>query len=150
MTAFRNVYLEELERIQDRINTLFEQAVLATGYDDSEGGVPGTWAPPIDLLESADAFVLLAELSGVRREDLDLTIEERRVELSGRRHPLPESPNFLRMERSYGPFRRTFDLSEAIDVERASAEFRQGVLRIQLPKVRPSGARAITVQEGTL
>jgi HSP20 family protein len=133
MSAFRNLYLEELARIQDRVNTLFEQAVLATGYDQ-RGGAPGTWAPPADLIESAERYVLLAELPGVRREDIDLGVQERRLELSGRRNPLTDNPNFLRLERSYGPFRRAFDLAEPIDVEAVTATFAQGVLRVELPK----------------
>jgi HSP20 family protein len=145
MTTFRNVYLEELARIQDRINTLFEQAALTAGYDERSAGAPGTWSPSIDLVESGEGFVLLAELPGVRREDIDLSIEERRLELAGRRQPLAENPTFLRMERSYGPFRRAFEFNEPVDVARVTAAFSHGVLRIELPK--RNARREIPVQE---
>ena len=108
MAPLKKAYLEELARIQDRINGLFEQAFLPAEYEDGEGGAPGTWAPAVDVLETEDSYLLFAELSGVRREDIQLQVKERRLELSGRRQPLGENRNFLRMERSYGPFRRTF------------------------------------------
>jgi HSP20 family protein len=148
MAPLKKIYLEELARIQERINSLFEQALLPSDYEDTEGGfgLPGTWSPAVDIIETEDAYLLFAELPGVRREDLQLQVRDRRLELSGRRQPLGENRNFLRMERSYGPFRRTFDLGVPVDSERISAAFEQGILRVQIPK-RPAGATQIAVGE---
>jgi HSP20 family protein len=137
MSPLRKVYLEELTRIQERIQELFDQSLLSSGYADPEGGQPGTWPPAIDLLETADAFLLFAELPGVRREDIDLSISDRRLELSGQRHLPGQGHNFLRMERSYGPFRRVFDLGVAVDADGCTAGFEHGILRVHLPK-RPA------------
>ena len=134
MAPLKQIYLEELSRIHDRINNLFEQALLSSEYEDREGGLPGPWAPSVDVLETEDAYLLFAELPGVRREDIQLQIQERRLELSGRRHPLGENRNFLRMERSYGPFRRTFDLTVPVDSDNITASFQHGVLRVHIPK----------------
>jgi HSP20 family protein len=134
MTAFRNLYLEELARIQERINGLFEQAMLASDYEEGGGGLPGTWAPAVDVVETAEAYLLFAELPGVRREDLQLQVQHGRLELSGRRLPFTENPNFLRMERSYGPFRRVFELGAPVDVDGVTANLAQGVLRVRVPK----------------
>jgi HSP20 family protein len=131
MAPLKKIYLEELTRIQDRINSLFEQALLTS---ELEGGLPGTWAPAVDVLETEDAYLLFAELPGVRRDDIQLQVRDRRLELSGRRQTLGENRNFLRMERSYGPFRRTFDLGEPVDVDGIAAVFEAGVLRVQIPK----------------
>jgi HSP20 family protein len=131
MAPLKKIYLEELTRIQDRINSLFEQALLTS---ELEGGLPGTWAPTVDVLETEDAYLLFAELPGVRRDDIQLQVRDRRLELSGRRQTLGENRNFLRMERSYGPFRRTFDLGEPVDVDGIAAFFEAGVLRVQIPK----------------
>lgn len=131
MAPLKKIYLEELTRIQDRINGLFEQALLTSEF---EGGLPGTWAPAVDVLETEDAYLLFAELPGVRRDDIQLQVRDRRLELSGRRQTLGENRNFLRMERSYGPFRRTFDLGEPVDVDGIAAAFEAGVLRVQIPK----------------
>src|SRR5436305_10459161 len=110
MAPLKKIYLEELARIQDRIDSLFEQALLTSDYEDSEGGLPGTWSPAVDVLETEDSYLLFAELPGVRREDIQLQVRDRRLEISGRRQPLGENRNFLRLERSYGPFHRNFDL----------------------------------------
>jgi HSP20 family protein len=134
MAPLRNIYLEELTRFQDRINGLFEQALIAAELEEREAGAPGSWAPAVDVIETADAYLVLVELPGVRREDVQLQVRERRLELSGRRQPPGEHRNFLRMERSYGPFRRAFDLGAPVDADGVTAALAQGILRIHAPK----------------
>jgi len=146
MAPLKKIYLEELARIQDRINSLFEQALLTSEYEDREGGLPGTWAPAVDVLETEEAYLIFAELPGVRRDDIQLQVRERRLELSGRRQTLGENRNFLRMERSYGPFRRTFDLGAPVDVDGITAAFDQGVLRVHVPK-GSAGATQVEIAE---
>ena len=143
----RKNYLDELARIQQRINALFEQALLSTELEDRELSAPGFWSPAVDVLETEDGYSVHAELSGVRREDIDLQAEERRLEISGRRQPAEEHRSFLRMERSYGRFRRVFELAEPIDVEAISAQFERGVLRVSVPKRRSEGVKIIPRQE---
>lgn len=143
MGSIKPIYLEELSRLQDRINVLFEKALLPAEYDDLEGGLPGTWSPSTDVLETEDSYVILAELPGVLRDDIQLQARDRRLELSGRRQPLGEKGNFARMERSYGPFRRVFDLGASADVDRVTADFDRGILRIRVPK---TGTRRIEVE----
>jgi HSP20 family protein len=146
MAPLKKIYLEELARIQDRINSLFEQALLTSDFEDPEGGLPGTWAPPVDVLETEEAYLVFAELPGVRRDDIQLQVRDRRLEISGRRHPLGENRNFLRMERSYGPFRRTFDLGAPVDTDAITAAFEAGVLRVLVPK-RPRGPSQVEITE---
>lgn len=134
MAPLKKIYLEELARIQERINSLFEQALLPAEYDEREGGLPGTWAPSVDVIETEDAYHLYAELAGVRKEDIQLQVKDRRLELIGRRQPLGENRNFLRMERSYGPFRRSFDLGTPVDADGITAAFERGILKIHIPK----------------
>jgi HSP20 family protein len=146
MAPLKKIYLEELARIQDRVNSLFEQALLTSDYEDHEGGLPGTWSPAVDVLETEDAYLIFAELPGVRRDDIQLQVRDRRLELSGRRQCPGENRNFLRMERSYGPFRRTFDLGTPVDVDAIEAAFEQGVLRVQIPK-RRNGATEVQIAQ---
>src|SRR5262245_5314113 len=146
MAPLKKIYLEELARIQDRINSLFEQALLTSDYEEREGGLPGTWAPSVDVLETEDSYLIFAELPGIRRDDIQLQVRDRRLEFSGRRQCLGENRNFLRMERSYGPFRRSFDLGAPVDVDGITANFEQGVLRVQVPKQR-NGATEIEIAE---
>jgi HSP20 family protein len=147
MAPLKKIYLEELARIQDRINGLFEQALLTSDYEDHEGGLPGTWAPAVDVLETEDAYLIFAELPGVRRDDIQLQVRDRRLELSGRRQTLGENRNFLRMERSYGPFRRAFDLGAPVAVDGIAAAFEAGVLRVHIPKLPAGGAQVEIVEE---
>ncbi|HEX4965857.1 MAG TPA: Hsp20/alpha crystallin family protein [Thermoanaerobaculia bacterium] len=148
MAPLKKIYLEELGRIQDRINSLFEQALLTSDYEDHEGGLPGTWSPAVDVLETEDGYLIFAELPGVRRDDIQLQIRDRRLELSGRRQPLAENRSFLRMERSYGPFRRTFELGSPVDAESISAGFEKGVLRVHVPKLQGEATQVTIGEEG--
>jgi HSP20 family protein len=146
MAPLKKSYLEELARIQDRIHDLFEQALLPSEYDEREGGLPGNWTPAVDVIETEGSYLLLAELPGVAREDIQLQVKERRLELSGRRLALGENRNFLRLERSYGPFRRTFELGAPVDESAISASFERGILRVVIPK-RPAGATAVKIED---
>ena len=147
MAPLKKIYLEELARIQDRINGLFEQALLTSEYEDREGGLPGTWAPAVDVLETEDAYLIFAELPGVQRDEIQLQVRDRRLEISGRRQTLGENRNFLRMERSYGPFRRTFDLGAPVEVDAISAAFEAGVLRVLVPKRQAGGVQVEIAEE---
>lgn len=149
MAPLKKIYLEELSRIQERINSLFEQALLPAEYDEREGGLglPGTWAPAVDVLETEDSYLLFAELPGVAREDIQLQVKDRRLELSGRRRSPGESQNFLRLERSYGPFRRAFDLGVPVDTEGIAAHFDRGILRVAIPKRRAGGVAVPVTEE---
>jgi HSP20 family protein len=146
VTGFRKSYLEELGRIQERVQSLFEEVFLRAGVaDDTAGGpeiLPGSWSPAVDVLETTDAFLLDAEVPGVAAEDVELTVEGRRLQLAGRRRPLPADRAFARMERSYGPFRRSFELPQAVDADRISATLEHGVLRVKLPKHGPGTSRS--------
>lgn len=147
MAPLKKIYLEELSRIHDRLNSLFEQALLTSEYEDREGGLPGMWAPSVDVLETEDAYLIFAELPGVRRDDIQLQVKDRRLELSGRRQALGENRNFLRMERSYGPFRRTFELGAPVEVDGITAAFEAGVLRVHVPKRKAAGGTPVPIAE---
>lgn len=144
MSGYRKGTFDELSRIQERVQSLFEEVLLRSGVDDATAGggahLPGSWSPVVDLLETDRAFLLYAEVPGVERADIDLTVEGRRLELSGRRRPLDAEMAFARLERSYGAFRRTFDLPAAVDADGIEAALEQGVLRVTLPKSEPESA----------
>jgi HSP20 family protein len=107
---------------------------------------PAGWTPPVDLLETTDAFVITAELAGMRREDLDISIEEDRVTLSGaRRERSVACEQYHRVERGHGSFRRTFQFATAIDAPRVTADLRDGILTITCPKSPDQATRRIHV-----
>ena len=107
------------------------------------------WAPAIDVYETAAAYVVTAEVPGVGRDEIDLAFEEARLTLSGRRadrHTSAAGVHFHQVERSYGSFTRTFEFPGRIDVERVTADLKDGVLTVTLPKAPPASPRRIDVK----
>ena len=129
-------YLDELTRIQEQLNALLDRVMRSSEIEDAGREAPGTWSPIVDVLETEDGFRVYAELPGVQRADIDLTLRQRRLELSGHRRPDSGDGGFSLVERRQGPFHRVFELGEDVDPETISAEFQSGVLAISLTKGR--------------
>lgn len=107
--------------------------------------------PAVNLYETADAYVLTAELPGVRREDIHVGLEGKVVTLHGERrieYPKDAKTSVHRLERQSGSFRRAFELPVAIDADKVEAVHRNGVLMLRLPKAPEHRARQINVQAG--
>ena len=119
----------------------------------SEGFLPGreasetetVWAPPVDVYEDDDGLVLVADLVGVRREDIDLRIDDTSVTLEGER-ARAESSSGIRLERPAGRFRRSFRIGIPVDPSGARATYREGVLRITIPRAAPGGRARVRVE----
>jgi HSP20 family protein len=110
---------------------------------------PDAWSPAIDVYETADAFVIAAEVPGVSRDQIDLAVEDMRLTIRGHRtdrHERTDGRHFHQIERGFGSFVRTFEFADKIDAERVTADLTDGVLTIALPKVPPPPARRITVK----
>jgi HSP20 family protein len=106
---------------------------------------PAGWQPPVDLYETADAYVLTAEIPGVDRDDIDIQTGEGRLTLSGMRRERPMAcEQFHRIERGHGSFQRTFQLPLPIDPAGVTADLKDGVLTIRCPKADPA-TRRITI-----
>jgi HSP20 family protein len=120
---------------------LHEQIGQLVGTD-----APG-WTPPVDLYETANEFILTAELPGLPRDQIEISVEDSRIVIRGER-PTGQVPceQYHRVERGHGRFSRAFALPEAVDVERVSADLKDGILTIMLPKAADRGARRIAVR----
>jgi HSP20 family protein len=110
---------------------------------------PG-WTPPVDLYETAVAFVLAAELPGLSREQIDIHAEAHLIVIRGHRNSRPAGSDvsceqYHRVERGHGHFSRAFTLPDPIDVEAVSAELRDGILTVTLPKVSDRSPRRVNV-----
>lgn len=108
-----------------------------------------SWAPPIDVYETSDAYVVTAELPGLTRKQVDLAVEESRLTIQGRREARPASGDavhYHQVERGHGAFRRVFEFAEKIDGDRVLADLADGVLTITIPKVPPPPPRKIEVR----
>ena len=105
------------------------------------------YRPSVDILESADGVVLLADLPGVKPDGIDLHVEKGQLTLNAKVEQRNRHPHkLLRREYGVGDFQRTFNLSDAIDVENISAELNNGVLTITLPKTEAVKARKIGIK----
>jgi HSP20 family protein len=107
---------------------------------------PAGWQPPVDLYETADAYVLTAEIAGVNREDIDIQTGDGRLTLSGVRQDRPMAcEQFHRLERGHGSFQRTFQLPQPIDHSAVTADLKDGVLTVKCPKLPASSTRRIPI-----
>lgn len=137
--------MRELATMQDRMNRIWGN-VLERGTEDvtSRG-----WVPPVDIYENeAREIVLKAEVPGLRREDIDLTVEHTTLTIRGERRRDETIPNERchRMERQYGPFSRSFTLPHTLDASRVRADYRDGVLTVTLPLREEARPRQIEVE----
>jgi len=109
-------------------------------------GHPMVFNPPIDIFETAEGLVLLADLPGVTLETLELQVQDNRLTLFGRVNwDLPPQARLIRQEYPVGHFLRSFILSDEVDHDRISAKLNQGVLEVVLPQLKRSEPRRIQV-----
>ena len=147
MSIVRYDPFRDLRSLQDEVNRLFSTNV-SRAFGDDEGIARGAWNPTVDIYENKDQIVIEAELPGMKREDFDLSFENNVITLRGERRfeKKDESDNYHRVERSYGSFTRSFTLPPTVSGEGIAAEYRNGVLRVTLPKREEIKARRIEIQ----
>ena len=135
----------DLRNLQDEVNRLFSTNISRSFGD--EGISRGEWIPSVDIYENKDQIVLEAELPGMKREDFELTIENNVLTLRGERRfeKRDDSDNYHRVERAYGTFSRSFTLPQTVSGEGATAEYKNGVLRVTLHKREEVKARRIEI-----
>jgi HSP20 family protein len=141
--------LQSFEEFRIRARHLFEERVSA-GYGSCPTST-GEWTPAVDVYEAGDRIVLVAELAGVRREDVRLEVRDDVLTLSGTR-PFDRSgrpaESYQRMEVAYGAFERSFKLPCPVDEGGVTAVLRNGVLTVTLPRGDRPGGRRIEVGAG--
>ena len=104
-------------------------------------------APDVDIFETKDGYVLQAEIPGVSRAGLDISVDNNQLTIIGRRSPADLKAGLLHRESSDADYRRVFELDPAIDTARIDAKVDQGVLTIQLPKSERVKPRKVTVSD---
>jgi HSP20 family protein len=106
---------------------------------------PQGWAPPVDLCETADAFIVTAELPGLSRDQVRIEVQDGRITLQGRRDARVPCEQYHQVERGHGEFARSFPLPQGVETEAIRADLRDGVLTIIVPKVAQQGPRRVDV-----
>lgn len=139
--------LNELVNLSKRLNGLLDRR-RSPGGDNEETMASADWAPVVDIVESEQEFMLLAELPGVQKHDVKLSVQDGILTLTGQREQDKDTKGirYHRTERAYGRFARTFALPEFVDEQKLSAEFRDGLLRVRLPKSEKAKPRSVEVR----
>jgi HSP20 family protein len=107
---------------------------------------PSGWIPPIDVYETAEEYVITAELPGLGRNDVQIQVLDGRVQISGQRRERDvPCEQYHRVERGHGTFSRTFELPHPVDSEQVAADLRDGVLTVVCPKATEGNTRRIRV-----
>ncbi|MFQ5658260.1 MAG: Hsp20/alpha crystallin family protein [Candidatus Methylomirabilales bacterium] len=138
---------QDLISLQERMNRLFDQTV-ARSCGERGGGVGGTWAPAVDIYETADSVVLNAELPGLSKDDIDIQVRDHVLTLRGERRLEKEGKqeNYLLVERAYGSFQRAFTLPPSIQADKIRAVFKSGVLEVSIPKGDEARPKQIKIE----
>ena len=137
--------LRELQAMQNQFNSLFEPfGRLGLGQED---WLPSTWVPAVDIEESGDTLFVRAEVPGLKPEDIDIRFENGVLTIRGERRFENQGGdrNFHRVERAYGSFTRSFTLPSSVDADRVSANYRDGVLELTMPKRDEAKPRRIQI-----
>jgi HSP20 family protein len=147
MSLIRWDPVRELEDMSERLNRMFTRPRART-EQGNETMTVADWAPIVDIEEGENEYHISAELPGLRRENVKITLQEGVLTLQGERKQEHDEKGkrFHRVERSYGAFVRNFALPDVIDEGKVSAEFKDGVLHIRLPKSEKAKPRAIEVK----
>jgi len=137
---------KDLAILQNRINRLFGEPFLRSGTSEEDGGL-GTWYPDIDMFEQGDKIVITADLPGMDKKDVSVEVKDRVLTLKGERKLENEvkEDDYYRRERSYGRFQRSFTLPAEIDENKIKADFKNGVLKIELPRPEEQKPKQITI-----
>ena len=132
--------LGDILSLQETMNRLFQESLSG---ESLEAGLGSAWTPLADAHETPDGYVVELEVPGLQREDLDVQVEGARLVVRGERRPAGQGrpERFYRMERTCGPFSRSFTFGEMVDAERVTAQLKDGLLRLELPKARGRGLR---------
>jgi len=105
------------------------------------------WSPQIDILETPEAFMIVAELAGIKKEDIQISVKKNRVFISGRRERpvMANAVRYLQMEIEFGSFERIFQLPALVEELKIQAQYREGLLVVTLPK-KPASKKVVEIK----
>jgi HSP20 family protein len=135
-----------MNTLQNRFNNLFDDSFFRPGRSDDDLSL-GTWHPVVDMYDEDDRVVIKAELPGVDKKDIAVDVKDRVLTLSGERNYDNEvkEENYYRRERAYGKFQRAFSLPADVDSDKIEADFKDGLLKIEVPKPEKQKPQKITI-----
>lgn len=132
-----------ISSLQEQVNRLFERNSSA----NSDHATLTAWAPSVDVYETENELVIKADLPEVVEKDLDVRVENNMLTIRGERkfEQSVKEESYLRMERSYGSFGRSFSLPNTVDTQAIKAQYTDGVLTVTLPKRAESKPKQVKI-----
>ena len=146
MSLVRFDPFRELEALQQDVSRLFQETMGAPMR--REAGAQRLWAPPVDVTEDDDQIVVRMDLPGIKKEDLDIDLTGDTLTIKGERKFEAEEKkgNYVRTERAYGTFQRSFTIGVPVKVGEVKASYKDGVLNVTIPKAEEVRPKKVDVQ----
>lgn len=137
----------DMRNLQREIDRLFDSFFPTRSSGSDDESTQAVWAPRVDLAESDDAYHIHVDLPGLNREDLNINYQDNQLTISGqRREEMTEKDGeYVRVERSFGNFYRSFTLPKSVNADDIEATYENGVLNIEVPKAEESKPRQIEI-----
>lgn len=139
---------KDLEEMEKRLSSVFGPAPARVGGDKEEAISVAEWSPLVDITEDDKEYVVKAEIPEMKKEDIKINVHDDVLTVSGERKYEKEEKGkkYHRVERAFGSFMRSFTLPEDADGTKVSAEYKDGVLKVHLPKSEKAKPKAIEVK----
>ena len=140
--------LKELEEMEKRLSTIFGHAPAGGSGEKKEAITVAEWSPLVDITEDEKEYIVKAEIPEMKKEDIKINVHDDVLSISGERKYEKEEKGkkYHRVERAYGSFVRSFTLPEDADGSKVNAEYKDGVLKVHLPKSEKAKPKAIEVK----
>lgn len=139
---------KEMEEMEKRLSSFLGHAPVAANGDKKEAITVAEWSPLVDISEDDKEYLIKAEIPEVKKEDIKLSVHDDVLTITGERKYEKEEKNkkYHRVERAYGSFLRSFTLPEDADGSKVGAEYKDGLLKVHLPKSEKAKPKAIEVK----
>jgi len=139
---------KEMDYLHNRLAKFFGLAQTPTTSGGQELMTVAEWAPSVDISEDDKEWLVKADLPEVKKDDVKVTVDNGVLTVTGERkfEKDEKGKKYHRIERSYGSFSRTFTLPEGADGAKVSADFKEGVLKVHLPKCEKAKSKAVEVK----
>lgn len=140
--------LKEMEQLQNRLTAIWNRKPIRTNGGGEESLTVSEWTPAVDIVEDEREFLIKVELPEIKREDVRITVENGILTLTGERKADHENKTrkFHRIEREFGSFTRSFSLPVGTSGEKVTADFKDGLLKVHLPKDAKATPKAIEIK----
>ena len=138
----------EMEELQNRLSNFFGRTPARLGDAKEESITVAEWAPLVDITEDEKEYIIKTELPEVKKEDVKVAVENGLLTIVGeRKFEKEENKKYHRVERAYGRFARSFIVPDYVEADKVSAEFKDGVLKVHLPKSEKTKPKQIEVKD---